>query len=253
MVDKRGIIFDSALGQKLPVSGEIVLTEVKKGVKKSARFLTKVFKRLGYLCIYLSILGFLVLFFVPFMSEISYRARGVAEKYLPFLVKEEKPRPKKFVDLMKKEDMQVVPPEERRFKLLIPKIGLEAEVVANVDPANKGKYLEDLKRGLAHAKGTGFPGDGKTVYIFGHSTNYEWFVEDLNALFYLLKELEVGDEVKVVFGVDEFVYQVGEKEIAQATDISFLNGESGRERLVLQTCWPPGTTYKRLLVIAYPV
>jgi sortase A len=238
------VIFDSKK-QTLPIAGEIVLAKVIEG----ARFLGRIFKILGYLCLYFSVVSLLVLFFPIIRSEAGYRL----EKYLPFLVQEKKEGPKRFAEIMKEEDFKAVPFEERQFKLLIPKIGLEAEVIANVDPLNKAQYATELKKGLAHARGSGFPGEGKTVYIFGHSTNYEWYVKELNALFYLLKELEVGDEVKVVFGAENFSYKVGEKKIVGASETSVLSEEAGKERLVLQTCWPPGTTYKRLLVMAYPV
>jgi sortase A len=237
MAIKSGIIFDSKK-QTIPIAGEIVLSKVIGGV----RFLGRILKMAGYVCIYLSIIGFLVLFFPIILSEVEYRLG----------LRKEEPKQTRFADLMTAEDIKEVPPEERRFKLLVPKIGLEAEVIANVDPLNKAQYSAELKRGLAHAKGSGFPGEGKTVYIFGHSTNYEWYVKELNALFYLLKELEVGDEVKVVFGAENFDYKVGEKRIVKANDLSVLEEEVGKERLVMQTCWPPGTTYKRLLVIAYP-
>ena len=42
-------------------------------------------------------------------------------------------------------------------------------------------------------------------------------------------------------------------EIIDPDEVSLLTQaqESG-EQLVLQTCWPPGTTWKRLIVIAKP-
>jgi len=40
------------------------------------------------------------------------------------------------------------------------------------------------------------------------------------------------------------------KEIVDPTRVEFLTRKSNREFLTLQTCWPPGTTLKRLLVFA---
>jgi len=74
-----------------------------------------------------------------------------------------------------------------------------------------------------------------------------------NAIFYLLRKLEKGDRVIVYFMGKEHVYVVTEKVITKAEDTSWLADDGSGERLVLQTCDPPGTSWNRLLVIARPV
>ena len=142
---------------------------------------------------------------------------------------------------------------EKPFKLTIPKIGLDSWVLPNIEAANEASYKPALEQGLAHALGSGFPGQGKLVFIFGHSTNYEWFVAELNAIFFKLNDLEIGDEVEV--GQDEKTinYQVIEKKIIEAEELAFIKENLDRDILVLQTCYPPGTTWKRLIIIAEPV
>jgi sortase (surface protein transpeptidase) len=38
--------------------------------------------------------------------------------------------------------------------------------------------------------------------------------------------------------------------VTNPDDVSFLNQPYDQETIVMQTCWPPGTTSQRLLVFA---
>jgi hypothetical protein len=51
------------------------------------------------------------------------------------------------------------------FSIFIPKIDAKAKVIANVNAASPKDYLAALQEGVAHAAGTNFPGQGKTVYF----------------------------------------------------------------------------------------
>lgn len=139
------------------------------------------------------------------------------------------------------------------FSIVIPKINAKAKVVPNVHPANKEEYLASLKLGVAHAYGTGFPGGGRNIYLFSHSTDFEYNVENYNAIFYLLKELVPGDNIIVFYAGQKFDYQVTDKQIVEANDTEWLTNDGETEQLILQTCWPPGTSLKRLIVVAKPI
>lgn len=140
-----------------------------------------------------------------------------------------------------------------QFSIYIPKIGAKAEVLQNVDPAEPEIYMQALTRGVAHAAGSVFPGMEGGTYLFAHSTNAPWNVAQFNAVFYLLRELEPGDEIYIFFLDKVYKYGVTQKEVVDAKDISWLvNARQGPERLILQSCWPPGTTWKRLIVVAEP-
>lgn len=145
-----------------------------------------------------------------------------------------------------------VDPATLPFSLSIAKIDLDTSVVANVDASDPEIYKAALKAGVAHAKGTAFPGQGKMVYIFGHSTDYSWNVQTYNALFYQVKALETGDEIIVKLGDQIFSYRVKEKAVVAADDMSLIDKNYNNDVLILQTCYPPGTTWKRLLVVASP-
>jgi len=138
------------------------------------------------------------------------------------------------------------------FSVVIPKIGAKSDIVANVDAGNPKEYLEALEQGVAHAKGTFFPGQGETIFLFAHSTDSPINIARYNAVFYLLRKLEKGDRIIVFFADKKYVYEVSQKITTAAGDTSWLEN-TGEERLILQTCDPPGTTFRRLLVIAKPV
>ncbi|MEP7166798.1 MAG: sortase [Candidatus Woesebacteria bacterium] len=148
------------------------------------------------------------------------------------------------------------PDPDKQFQISIPKIGVNSKVIANVDASNETDYDAALKKGVAHAAGTGLPGEenkeNKTIFIFGHSTNGTWNIARYNALFYSLKDMSVGDSMSVWFWGKEFHYTVSETKIVEANDVSFLIPQTTTDQLILQTCWPPGTSWKRFLVIAHP-
>ena len=144
-------------------------------------------------------------------------------------------------------------PKDSDFSILIAKIGASAKVFPNVDPTSENEFLPILQKGIAHAKGSVFPGMFGNVYLFAHSADNWWNVGRYNAVFYLLQHLELGDEIVVFFGGKRYDYVVSQKIISDPSDISLLTqAQGGEERLVLQTCWPPGTTWKRLYIIATP-
>ncbi len=137
------------------------------------------------------------------------------------------------------------------FSVVVPRVGASANVIMNVDPANKRVYQEALKKGVAHAQGTSFPGRGRVIYLFAHSTDSLANVLRFNAVFYRLNELETGDEIIVFYGDHKYTYQVFEKHIAEPMDTDWLSRTD--DILILQTCWPPGTSSKRLIVVAKPL
>ena len=136
------------------------------------------------------------------------------------------------------------------FSLNISKIGAKANIVSNVDAGNFNEYSKALKEGIAHAKGTNFPGQEKLVYLFSHSTDSPLNFSRYNAIFYLLGRLEKGDIISVYFLNQEYKYQVSQKIITSAGDTSWLRDKGQGEMLILQTCDPPGTSLRRLLVMA---
>jgi len=56
--------------------------------------------------------------------------------------------------------------------------------------------------------------------------------------------------VELVYQGRLYKYEVAEKEVVSATDTKYLVPQTVSEKLIMQTCYPPGTTWKRLVVVA---
>lgn len=159
-----------------------------------------------------------------------------------------------FAQVLSGPKLQILTPVDTQFSIIIPKIGASAKVFPNVDPSNEKEFLPILLKGVAHARGTVFPGQKGNIYMFAHSTDNFWDVGRYNAVFYLLKDLKPGDEVVIFFQNKRHDYIVKNTKIVSPSDISYIMNaqKQGKEQLILQTCWPPGTTLQRLLVFAEP-
>lgn len=131
----------------------------------------------------------------------------------------------------------------------IPAVFIDEPVVYNVDPNNPAQYLAALKHGIAQASSTSFPGSPGLGYYFAHSSTPQ-FVERYNAVFYLLYKLHTGDAIYLWHDGKRYDYAVTTSKITSPTDLSFLHALYPTETIVLQTCWPPGTSLERLLVFA---
>jgi len=148
---------------------------------------------------------------------------------------------------------QILTPIDPLFSILIPKLGIDEKVFPNVDPDNPQDYLPVLQQGIAHAKGSVFPGIAGTTYLFAHSADNWWDIEHYNAIFYTLNDLSQGDEITIFFENRRYEYVVSQQIISDPQDVSYLTSQhGGSQQLVLQTCWPPGTTFKRLYIVAKP-
>lgn len=152
----------------------------------------------------------------------------------------------------KKENVEVLVPVDPEFSIVVPKIAANARVLPNVNAADENDYLSALQNGVAHAAGTAFPGEKGHIFMFAHSTDYIWNVGNYNAVFYLLYKLEAGDEINIFYKGKRNVYTVTGKQVVDPTQVEYLTKKTNEETLTLQTCWPPGTTLKRMLVFAEP-
>jgi len=190
-----------------------------------------------------------VQFRVATYRGVTYSVAKVVDEEIP---KEEVGKEASFADILAGQKEHILIPKDTDFSILIPKIGANAKVFPNVDPSNSDAFIPLLSKGVAHAKGTVFPGISGNTYLFAHSTDSFWNVGRYNAIFYLLKDLTVGDDIVVFFEGLRHNYKVTEVRVVEAEDVSFITeSQNGDEEvLILQTCWPPGTTWKRLLVFA---
>jgi LPXTG-site transpeptidase (sortase) family protein len=141
-------------------------------------------------------------------------------------------------------------PVDKDFGIVIPKISANAKVIPQVDPYNSRIYQVALTKGVAHAKGTALPDQIGNMFIFSHSSVNLLDATRYNSVFFLLSKLKNNDEIDIYYKGSKYKYQVEEIKTVDAKDVSYLNPNSKTQTLILMTCWPAGTNYKRLLVIA---
>lgn len=150
------------------------------------------------------------------------------------------------------ENKEIIP-VDKEFGLVVPKIEVNVKVFPNVNANNPKEYLPLLAQGVAHAKGSLLPGQEGNVFIFAHSTDTPLNANRYNAVFYLINKLEKDDEIFVYYQQEKHLYKVLEKKIISPKKLNdYLKTLKGKT-LTLQTCYPPGTTLKRLLVVAQEI
>lgn len=184
------------------------------------------------------------------VADSSLSLRPISTTPVPF-----QPVNSGFAALIGNSKEEILIPKDTFFDVLIPKIAANAKVFPNVDPSDQLAYVTTLQKGVAHAKGTVFPGMNGIIYLFAHSTDNWWDVGRYNAVFYLLKDLSKNDDIIIFFQDKRYNYKVTDTQIVEPEATEYLKKSQSldKQELILQTCWPPGTTWKRLLVFAEPL
>jgi len=143
-------------------------------------------------------------------------------------------------------------PVDTEYSVTIPKIVAHSNIVPDVPPFDKNEYLKVLENDVvAQAKGSHPPGSGlgKMTYIFAHSTQQGIDMVRKNAVFYLLGEMNHDDIFWIKYLGKIYIYKVYDKKVVSASEIEYLTfSDNNFEVVILQTCWPIGTDWKRLLV-----
>lgn len=220
-------------------------------------------RTIGNFLILFAIFGVLATFGPVLYYEAQYKiiqARGVefnvandSSAFASLIEQQKTEANASFGDLLTGSKEQTLYPPDKEFSIVIPKIGASSKIIPNVDPVNENNFLPALQEGVAHAEGTVFPGMPGNVYLFAHSADSFWDAGRYNAIFYLLKDLDKGDEIVLFYQGKRYNYFVTDSKIVDPEDVSYITkAKEGGEQLILQTCWPPGTTFKRLLVFARP-
>lgn len=168
---------------------------------------------------------------------------------LQFTIHNQFSKPKIQISKLNKETPNWEVPDQN-YSIYIPKIGAISKVVSNVDASNKKEYLDALKMGVAEASGLAHPGEMGTTFLFAHSVASPLDYARYNAVFYLLDKLVIGDDVEVVYKGKLLVYEVTSVQRIASRDTKYLIPQNNEEILALQTCWPGGTNWKRLVLTA---
>lgn len=235
------------------------IKKIKENFKKPEYLKVFILRTIGNFLIFSSLFMIIKTFYQPVREELRYLIEKTTnKKYLLSDVKFDKdslkrsPKDKKntLVDLFEKNKVESIVPEDPNFSVVIPKIGANARILANINAADSNEYLQALQKGVAHTAGTAFPGEKGHIFLFAHSTDYFWNIGNYNAVFYLLYKLEKNDEINLVFNGKRFIYKVIGSQVVDPSQVEYIRRKSNKEFLTLQTCWPPGTTLKRLLIFA---
>jgi sortase A len=144
----------------------------------------------------------------------------------------------------------IVAPKDTNAGIVIPKIRANASLVLDVDPYDAKVYQQALTKGVAHARGSVYPGQIGNVFLFSHSSQDLLTANRYNSIFYLLSKLVEGDEIDLFYQGVPYVYAVTGHMIVKPDAISYLTKKSNQKELTLMTCWPPGTTLQRYIVKA---
>lgn len=227
--------------------------------KKNIKFI--ILRIIGNFLVIFSIFGIIATLGPTLFYEISFRLeklQGIKYEIIEIDTPSEFGKINKKITTSKlpKNDqgIRILIPVDTNFSIVIPKIGINTKIFPNVDSSSEADFLPILQKGIAHARGSIFPGMKGNIYLFAHSTDNFWNVGRYNSQFYLLKDMTAGDEVSIFFENIRHNYIVVDSRVIEALDTSYLiNSQNKKEEsLIMQTCWPPGTTWKRLIVIAKP-
>lgn len=209
-------------------------------------------RTIGNFLVLASLLGVFLTFYPVIEAEARYRLSQFRGE--TFIIEGDtivEPTPGlNFSAMLVKPTPETIVPVDREFGIVIPKINANIKVVSEVDAGNYTEYMAALKQGVAHAKGTVYPGMVGNSFLFAHSVGNFWEVNRYNAVFYLLKELNSGDLIVLYWRNKRYDYVVTDKKTVEPSEVGYLNSVANYPMLTLQTCWPPGTTLKRLLVFA---
>jgi LPXTG-site transpeptidase (sortase) family protein len=143
-----------------------------------------------------------------------------------------------------------------KARLVIDSIGVNAPIVFNV-PNNNDSIYDNLESGVVHYSTTQRPGieNPGISLILGHSSAYPWYRGNYGSVFALIGKLKPGDKFYVQYEDNRvFVYEVKQSVVFNpfdADDPKLAEIERSREpSLVLVSCWPVGTNYRRIAVHA---
>lgn len=214
---------------------------------------------LGYLVFFIGIVGFIFTLGPLIQVELGYRIDKISgvKRTVAANITPSETQPGASPDVSEggtfgkiKASGNDIIPVSTEFGIVIEKINANAKIVPQVNPGNEREYVAALTKGVAEALGSTPPGQPGNLYLFSHSTNAPWNIVRYNAIFYLLRELEVGDKVIIFYKNKRYDYIVFDKIIAKPTDISYLTNRYEVPVLTMQTCDPPGTLLNRLIVRA---
>jgi len=135
-----------------------------------------------------------------------------------------------------------------QFYLTVPALGIKQAVVEtnSINPTPS--------QSLGHFRGSRFPGEMGTSFLYGHSA-LPWLFNSSNykTIFSTLPDLTTSDNFYVHYKSFTYQYQIVGTKILAPNDVDPLKDYgielNSPSTVVLMTCYPPGLSSKRYLVI----
>ncbi len=132
--------------------------------------------------------------------------------------------------------------------LVIEKLNISAPIIFSKAQTTDAIYT-DLKKGVVVYPGSVKPGEQGSSLILGHSSSYLWDKNKYGNIFALINKLQIGDTFSIRYADGQtFRFQVDESLIFNPFDSDSLAKLSATEtsNVILMSCWPTGTSLKRI-------
>lgn len=211
-------------------------------------------KALFYILIAISSFFIVVLGFNLYV-ELSSRSVDFEEKIVP--------EENVILPLETEEKITPVPTQKsspkRNYKKRIDKYAYKNGIISIPDADVKGapivfvkttKYINFYhKFGIVHYPKTSVPGEGGAILLSGHSSAPLGSKSRYNKIFSKLNNLKGGDKVFINYEGKKYTYKVFRKKVVWPSQVK-LRKYRGKETVTLLSCWPVGTSTKRIMVEA---
>lgn len=135
-------------------------------------------------------------------------------------------------------------------KLIIPKLNVDVPLNFGVELSG---VMAAMNNGVVHYRINGasaYPGEIGNFVVMGHSAGDVYSSNQYKFIFSGLERLEEGDIMYVHYNSVRYTYKMVGREIILPTEVSKLVLTTDKPMMTLVTCWPLGTSQKRLLVYA---
>ena len=155
--------------------------------------------------------------------------------------------------------------DDPSFKIILPKINVEAPVVDGVtayrsqnpnepEALFQARMQSALERGVVHFPTSQLPGQsGKefnsNAVILGHSGGNIFTPGNYKHIFTRLKQLDIGDIFFVNYDRTQYVYKVYKKQVVAPNQVEVLRKADRNNSMTVITCDPPGSSAKRLVIV----
>jgi len=230
-----------------------MITEIRKRIADKIETLSSIQKS-GIILITATICSALIIFSPIILKELSYWINRPNKEIVVLGAGELKKYSNKEQLVEKVRSGEVELPLDEDFGIIIPKLGINTKVLANIDPYNSKEYQVALSQGVAHAKGTGLPNEMGNTFIFAHSSDNIYNANKYNSVFYLLHHLDIGDNFYISYSKKVYKYEVEEKKVINPNQLEYMKPYKEIDKAAtLMTCWPAGTTLNRMVIVGKQV